>query len=406
MKIFNQYSGLRREIYVLFFGRIVTCLGSMIHPLLTLILSNKLHFDAASIASLMLIMSIVQIPLLYVAGHLADHHNKRNIIIICDIITVVCYIIAGMIDLSLITIGLIFIASLFATIEYPVYDALIADMSSNEDRERAYSLNYLGSNLGIVLAPSIGGMLFANHLNLVFFIDAISTALSTFLIYLFVKDVTIEQNSISIYEENEEHLSIFSVLKKRKVIIYFIFCTVVIQVLYSQFNFLMPLNFEKLYGESGAIIFGTLTSLNGLVVIIMTPLLTSFSKKIKDVDKIYIGTIFMVFGYMMYIFIQGMIPWYYVSMIIFTIGEIYNTLGSQPYLTRRIPASHRGRVASVQKIFMNISVAILQNGIGFLIDHHTMVFMWKFITLIGFAAIIIINLLKIFDKKVYPLLYK
>jgi hypothetical protein len=32
MKLLNQYRGLRREIYVLFFGRIVTNLGSMIWP--------------------------------------------------------------------------------------------------------------------------------------------------------------------------------------------------------------------------------------------------------------------------------------------------------------------------------------------------------------------------------------
>ena len=73
MNIFKQYSGLRREMYVLFFGRIVTNLGSMVFPLLTLILSNKLHMDAASIASLLLFMSIAQFPTIYVAGYLADH---------------------------------------------------------------------------------------------------------------------------------------------------------------------------------------------------------------------------------------------------------------------------------------------------------------------------------------------
>lgn len=55
-KIFKQYKGLRRELYVLFFGRIVTSLGAMIQPLLTLILSSKLHFDAASIALLLLFL--------------------------------------------------------------------------------------------------------------------------------------------------------------------------------------------------------------------------------------------------------------------------------------------------------------------------------------------------------------
>lgn len=38
MKLFKQYKNLSREIYVLFFGRIVTSMGSLIWPLLTLIM--------------------------------------------------------------------------------------------------------------------------------------------------------------------------------------------------------------------------------------------------------------------------------------------------------------------------------------------------------------------------------
>ena len=47
MKLLNQYRGLRREIYILAFGRTVTNLGSMIWPVMTLLLSQKLGFSAA-----------------------------------------------------------------------------------------------------------------------------------------------------------------------------------------------------------------------------------------------------------------------------------------------------------------------------------------------------------------------
>ena len=41
-KIFSMYAGLRREIYILCFGRFVTAMGSLIWPMLTLILKSKL----------------------------------------------------------------------------------------------------------------------------------------------------------------------------------------------------------------------------------------------------------------------------------------------------------------------------------------------------------------------------
>ena len=42
----EQYRGLRKENYVLAFGRLVTGLGSMIWPMMTLILSQKMEHPA------------------------------------------------------------------------------------------------------------------------------------------------------------------------------------------------------------------------------------------------------------------------------------------------------------------------------------------------------------------------
>lgn len=153
LKFLEQYKHLGKEIYILFWGRIVTSMGSLIWPLLTLILENKLGYDATLIAGISFAMSILQFPMLLLGGRLADKRNRKNVIVICDLVTVVCYIICGLIPLSAYSIGLFYVASVFATIEGPSYDALIADLSDGEDREKAYSLQYLGMNLGLVLAP-------------------------------------------------------------------------------------------------------------------------------------------------------------------------------------------------------------------------------------------------------------
>ena len=63
-KFIGQYRNLNREIYVLFWGRIVTSMGSLIWPLLTLILKNKLGYDATTIALITMVMSLLQFPML------------------------------------------------------------------------------------------------------------------------------------------------------------------------------------------------------------------------------------------------------------------------------------------------------------------------------------------------------
>ncbi|MEF9967966.1 MAG: MFS transporter, partial [Longicatena sp.] len=102
---------------------------------------------------------------------------------------------------------------------------------------------------------------------------------------------TKEDVKVSEYEDDESHKSIFTVLKERKTILIFLVFSALSGLVYSQFNFLMPLNLEYLYGAKGAIYFGLITSVNAIVVIVGTPLLTSLFPKIKDVSKIIIGEI-------------------------------------------------------------------------------------------------------------------
>lgn len=406
MQLFSEYRGLRKEMYVLFFGRVVTVMGSLIWPMLTLILSHKLHMSASEIATLMLLMTIIQLPTTMIGGKLADHFNKRDIIVVCDLITVICYVICGFIDINIWLIVLFFIGGLFANFEGPSYDALVADLSSSKDRERAYSLNYLGSNIGVVVAPTLGGFLFNNHLNLSFIISGLATLSSTILIYLFIKDVSCKEEMNSEYETNEFNQSSWQVLKQRKIILLYFFVIGIMMFVYSQFNYLMPLNLEALYRSKGALYFGTLTSLNGLTVIIFTPLFTKILRKITDVDKIMLGECFITFSFCIFIFVQGNMIIYYLMMIIFTWGEIICTLGQMPYLTRRIPSSHRGRIAGMMMVFKTLFQGISQKGMGVIIDNYTFPIAWLFIVVIGIISLIMIFILQKWDRRNYPTFYQ
>ena len=143
-------------------------------------------------------------------------------------------------------------------------------------------------------------------------------------------------------------------------------------------------------------------------MIIGTPLLTKYTKKLPDTSKLIAGAGLVTLGLSMYIFIQGIIPMYYVSMIIpmyyvsmiiFTLGEIMSTLGTYPYMTRRVPASHRGRISSVANIFLGIASYYSQWCIGSLLEKESMVRVWTIIAGIGLAGIFLYFILREADKK-------
>ena len=174
MKLFNQYRGLRREIYILFFGKMVTSLGSMIWPVLTMILSQKLGLSAAEISYYFVGSSVVMLPANVIGGKIADRFNKKWIIVCCDSVSILCFFISAALPLGIGTVLLFILAGIFQSMENPAYEALFSDLSTTKDRERAYSLDYLGGNLGLVLSPTIAGLLFQNYLWLSFLISGIS----------------------------------------------------------------------------------------------------------------------------------------------------------------------------------------------------------------------------------------
>lgn len=405
MKFLKQYANLGKEIYILFWGRIVTSMGSLIWPLLTLILKNKLGYDATAIAAISMGMTLLQFPMMVLGGKLADSANRKHIIVICDLVTVVFYILCGLLPLSNWSIAFIYIASLFATIEGPSYDALIADLSTSDTRKQAYSLQYLGMNLGLVLAPTIGGFLFENHLDLAFLITAFATLSSTLLIIFFIHRLKVPQPHVSEYEAPRDKMGIFAILKERKSLLLYTLMCAFGTVVYAQFNYLLPLNMESIYGAKGAELFGMLTSVNALTVIIATPVITTLLGRIFDVRKILIGETLIVLGLFGYRF-TGSVPVYFLLMVLFTVGEVFNTLGHQPYITRRIPSTHWGRVNSFVSIVGNAFYAVGNLLIGRLADTRGYDAAWLLVGVIGACTITLSAVLTVTDTRSFPLLYE
>ena len=100
INIISQYKGLRRENYILCFGRLVTAMGAMVRPMLTMILSQKLGMNAVQVAWVTALMGILSIPANLIGGKMADRFSKKMNIVYLDIVSVVCYIICGLIPLS------------------------------------------------------------------------------------------------------------------------------------------------------------------------------------------------------------------------------------------------------------------------------------------------------------------
>ena len=408
LNFFNQYRGLRKELYIIFWGRVVTAMGALIGPMLTLILKSKLGYTASEVANLMLIIGLIQLPCVLIGGKLADKFNKKYIIVICDMVTVIGYLLCAFLPMQRFLIVIFSISGIFAQMESPSYDALIANMSTQEERSRAYSLNYMGANLGFILAPTLGGLLFENHLNLAFLFSSIATFSSTVLIFFFIKDTapSNDDSEAGSYEQ-ESKATLREIFSCTPVLMIFLVSIGITGSLYHMGNgFMMPLTLESVFSAKGALIFGTLCSFNGVVVIIGTPICTSLFSGIHDTGKLIMGEAMQMAGFWIFMLSGRNIFMYYISMAVFTIGEILNTLGSKPYITSRVPASHRGRASSVITVCSDLFKGVCLYFVGLLADKFSISYIWTGIILLGIINLLGLSFLRKKDKEQFPLLYR
>lgn len=414
-QLITQYAGLKREIYILFIGKLVTAMGSFVWPMLTFFLTTKLGLSDGMSTLLIATASVLSFPAALLGGKLADRFSRKSIIILFDCLTVSFYLLAAILPLTIGTAVILFLAGLFQTIETPAYDALNADYSTSQQREKAYSLSYLGFNLGFIVGASVSGLLFERFLQLAFCINGLAIFTSTLLIIFFVhkknaisEDAQTLQQSYSEYEMPvDEKLSVLKVLKQRPVLIGMLLVGCFASMPSNLVGILLPLQLKDVMGQAGATLYGYLNSLNGFVVIVFTPILTIVLKKLTEIPKTILGLLLFVAGIALFS-LDTAAAVLFVGMFVFTLGEVVTVLGSNPYASRRIPASHRGRVGGISSVVHSVFSSLTQYLISFLLmatgSNYSL--LWLIFIICGLVAAALYGFLYLPDKRTFPKLYQ
>lgn len=414
-QLITQYAGLKREVYILFIGKLVTAMGSFVWPMLTFFLTTKLGLSDGTSTLLIATASVLSFPAALLGGKLADRFSRKSIIIVFDCLTVSFYLLAAILPLTIGTAVLLFLAGLFQTIESPAYDALNADYSTSAQRERAYSLSYLGFNLGYIVGASVAGILFEKYVRLAFCINGVAIFISTLLIIFFVhrkNAVTEDTASLSQnYSEYElpvdEKISVFKILRERPVLIYMLLIGCFASMPSNLMGILLPLQLKETLGEAGATLYGYLNSLNGLVVIVFTPILTVLLKRFTEIPKTIMGLLLFIAGTALFS-VGTAAAILFAGMFVFTLGEVITVLGSNPYASRRIPASHRGRVGGISSVVHSIFSSLTQYVISFMLiaTQSNYLLIWIIFISFGLLAAVMYGFMYAPDKRTFPKLYQ
>lgn len=400
MNLLKPYKGLPREVYVIFFSRIINAAGLFVHPLLTLILTVKIGLSLPQAGTYVAMSGLIFGPAGLIGGKLSDVIGRKKIIVIFDTLGSFSLLACAFIEPSLLTVYIILAGTFAWGVAQPAHDALLSDITKPENRLGAFSLSYLGFNMGFIVGPVIGGLLFENHLKLFFMIDALTGLIATGLILLLVKEtlsLTEEEFDEDRKAEKKMDGSIFKVLLSRPILLIFAFLLLGYHFAYSQWGFLLPIHIEMVKPVGYASFYGRLAGFNGLVVLIFTPILTSLMQRVENLDRIIIGGVFYLIGFGILGFYESSLIFIF-SVFIFTIGEILITISYMPFVANHCPSSHRGRMSSVLPVIMGTGYAIGPIVMGNVVVNFSMSFAWKVIGIIMIISTVLMYFLSLSEK--------
>lgn len=404
MKFITQYQGLPKQIYVLFIARTINSLGFFIFPFMTLFLSSRIGFSESDIGIFLFLASVVYIPGAIIGGKLADYFSRKYTYIFATLAANIIFFTCGFLGNSILIPFLLIPAFFFNSIASTGSSAMLMDLTDPTNRQESFSIMYLGMNIGVAIGPLIAGLLFENYTSWIFWGDALSGILAIGLVLMFVTDTK------PTYEDYEKILnsgrkdeaavkgSVLSILLKKPILLSFVILCAILSFAYAQTGFTLPLQLSQDFGIGiGARFFGILMSVNGIVVVLFTPIIVALTKKINPIINLIIASFLYMIGFGMYAYTKSLNT-FIIFAVVWTIGEVLSATNTGVYIANRTPISHRARLQAIYEIIQGTGRAIGPMVVGWYLMGNTIAESWLLIGGLCLLATFAFTGLLLFEK--------
>jgi MFS family permease len=392
-RIFTEYKGLPREVYILFFARLINSAGWFVFPFLTFYMTQKLNMSADISGLFLMIIAALQGLGSVIGGKLTDRMGRKAILLIFQTLSALIFGVCGFLGETILVPYLLMVASFCGSIAFPANGAIVTDLTTPQNRQQAMSLLYLGMNIGVAAGHMAGGFLFENLTRWLFWGDMITSLIALSLVLVFVKDTLPDQEAIEAINESGREGEravrggIIRALLQRPFLLAFCLITILLSFIYRQVNYTIPQHMSVLFGTNGAIYFGTMMTVNALVVVFFTTPLMVATRKIRPVYNVTLAAITYAIGFGMLFFEVG-IWWFFLSTVIWTIGEIISSVNIGVYVANHSPVTHRGRFNSIYNLIQGIGGALAPGLTGLFIASNGVRWAWPLVFGLAIMAIV------------------
>ncbi len=139
---------------------------------------------------------------------------------------------------------------------------------------------------------------------------------------------------------------------------------------------------------------------------VLTPVITMVMEKVPMTKKYLLGIILQALSFGAFALSYGVIAGYYVSITLFTLGEILTTIVTGAFLADRVSTNYRGRIYGITSFSAAFMTGIVEWNSGWLFDYYGSAPAWIFSVAMTMIAVIASFVLIFTDKKEFADLYR
>lgn len=402
-RLLKPYKNLPMSVYIIFFASIINNLGNFVAPFLTMFLTYSIGMKVETVGVIVAVNSLVGLVASAHGGKLIDIIGRKRIFIIFRTTSAIALILCAFTRNSIILTALLILSNFLGGYSLPVYSTIITDITEGEQRNIAFSLQYMALNIGFSVGPLLAGFLYNNYLIWLFIGDAITTFISVILVAVFIpetmpdKKKTATSNASKL--EKVEEGTLLQALAKRPTLVIFSLIIIIYFIVFSQFNFGLSLQVGDLFGKRSAEVFGSLMTVNAVMCSIIPMFITAFMGKLKAAFSMTIGGLLYALGFGMIAFIHSYVL-FVLSAMIWTCGEILIATNTNVYIADHTPASHRGRFNSIFPIIRKLGFMVGPIIAGMYVKYTSIRNLWLFLGGISILGAILMYRLYLKDSKV------
>ncbi len=323
-----------RAFWYVWWGTLINRLGGFVVPLLTIYLTKERALSVSDAGGVVAVFGAGQILASIVGGQLSDRVGRKFTMLVSLFGGAIAMVGLGLVhDIVHIAI-MVGVVGFIGEVYRPAVLAFVADVIPAEHRVDAYGLLYWVINLGFAIAAVVGGLVASFDFQILFFADAITMAVFGVIVMRAVPET--RPKTVPKAERPTPSRSWVT----DRVFVVYVVLALVMSLLPQQTA--APLSAHMTWQGFSPAGYGLVLGFNGLLIIIVQPLLTTWVAQ-RDASRV-IAVASLLYGAGMAL--HGLAPSLLVhagAVMVWTLGEIIESPTRSALVAAMAPADARGR---------------------------------------------------------------